>query len=424
MCLEPLHSNIPEATKPILAQASILLEVLNSRFPALPGRSAMALTPPKLEANLASILKTSFDSRPEAERSSLEAWLLTEGLYDVRDFALLSPDLETVPDAVLRPAGVAVTVGSSIAAKKAWSTCYDEHERDRGVARGVVTDKHEEDLIPVKIREDKICGFQTRHNLYLLGSRICAPNIFSKLIRQHCGQPKRLAVILLETVKSQATVHRLQQKLLALPTDGSAPKMIKDEATQISRFPQLWQTIRLVYEGICMATISEPDYCPLSVVHEFLDDLWPFIFNNYSGKDLLILLDAYQKTSQSFCDLVNGSQALPKQITLAECIRNKAAWHHFWPVSASSLPFKDGGKGERPSPAMSSTSPDAQHLQGEINRLKSLMGNMQDRRQGGPQGKGRQQGKGIPIGGKRPQGNQQPAGMRAMKKKSMKKRNW
>ena len=74
--------------------------------------------------------------------------------------------------------------------------------------------------------------------------------------------------------------------------------MIKDEATQISRFPQLWQTIRLVYQGICMATITEPDYCPLSVVHEFLDDLWPFIFNNYNGKNLLILLDAYQKTSQ------------------------------------------------------------------------------------------------------------------------------
>ena len=63
-------------------------------------------------------------------------------------------------------------------------------------------------------------------------------------------------------------------------------------------------------------------------------------------------------------------------------------------------------------------------LQGEINRLKSLMGNMQAGRQGGQQGKGKQQGKGIPIGGKRPQGNQQPAGMRAMKKKSMKKRNW
>ena len=105
-----------------------------------------------------------------------------------------------------------------------------------------------------------------------------------------------------------------------------------------------------------MATITEPDYCPLSVVHEFLDDLWPFIFNNYTGKDLLILLDAYQKTSQS--------------------------------------------------------------------GLKSLMGNMQAGRQGGQQGKGKQQGKGIPIGGKRPQGNQQPAGMRAMKKKSMKKRSW
>ena len=81
----------------------------------------MAVASPKLEANLASILKTSFDSRPEAERSTLETWLLTEGLYDVRDFALLSPDLETVPDAVRRPAGVGVTVGSSIAAKKAWT---------------------------------------------------------------------------------------------------------------------------------------------------------------------------------------------------------------------------------------------------------------------------------------------------------------
>ena len=116
--------------------------------------------------------------------------------------------------------------------------------------------------------------------------------------------------------------------------------MVGKDFDAVTRYHLVWKAIRLIYTGYSIASIDDPDFCSLSVVEEFCDQIWNFIFD-VRARDrptVASLIQSYLKTAQFFVDQHrNNSQ------TFSTSIRAQANWIHWWtnPASAASSDIPD-----------------------------------------------------------------------------------
>jgi hypothetical protein len=109
---------------------------------------------------------------------------------------------------------------------------------------------------------------------------------------------------------------------------------VSKDTDAVQRYHVIWKSIRLVYTGYSIASIDFPDFCSLSVVEEFLDQIWIYVFEvrAKSRPPIHSLLQSYLRTAQFFVD-----QYRQHSQTFSDSMRAQANWIHWWTNPESAM---------------------------------------------------------------------------------------
>jgi hypothetical protein len=301
--------------------------------------------------------------------TNIENWLISEGLVEMEDVALLAKLEEQVKANIIDiavAASVKVTLKENVAITKYWTLCraaYDNKNTPETAASS------SDGPIPPDDAADVKKSWSVRHNIVLPDAYLAVESIQGKMWRDATATPPRVAVWLAESLRTRSCLDKKVGHLLSV-VPGKVAETIGVVADNVTRPFELYLRIRCFFMTLSYVSILTPNWFPFQSATEASEMVLALIMTSYGkfSPPTNYLVTAWASTSHYLSEQVRMTGKSPREV-----MENTGGWEHRWKWTP---PQDSANHGE----SLPQSTPGDQGLQQQLNEMKAKMKAMQSER--------------------------------------------
>ena len=277
------------------------------------------------------------------------AWLSEQGLSTPEELALVCSKESEIETSLLGASGVTFEkLIDRVSVTRLWLQARSRVDRTVGLQSGKITEDPD-DKLDEATTNDIYSRWMHRHNFKPTVGRVLADTLFARRYKELNATPRRLSIILLDQIRTGASLERRGAKM---------------DAESLEGHDDLWNRMRADFTSMSLVTIREPSFLSFSAMEAFVDRLRGWLFQRFETRlaPMQFYMDAHAKMMTVF---IEGIRTDGK--TLEDLTADTSSYQHFWTVyTPSSSGSSRGGP-----PAAGATADIARELRREIDDLKN-----------------------------------------------------
>ena len=277
------------------------------------------------------------------------AWLSEQGLSTPEELAMVCSKESEIESSLLGASGVTFEkLIDRVSVTRLWLLARSRVDRTVGLQSGKITENLD-DKLDEATTNDIYTRWSQRHNFKPTVGRVLADTLFARRYKELNASPRRLSMILLDQIRTGASLERRGAKL---------------EAESLEGHDDLWNRLRADFTSISLVTIREPSFFSFGSMEAFLDRLRGWLFQRFDQRmaPMQFYLDAHAKMMTVFIEGIRTSGK-----TLEDLTADTSSYQHFWTVYS---PGSSGSSRGGP-PAAGATADISRELKREIDELKN-----------------------------------------------------
>ena len=293
-------------------------------------------------------------------------WLVSEGILDVHDFALLAAHEDKVTPNIIDASRVTFAkLGDKVKVSKMWWLCRASVDKLKEIKSGRHREREDDTLD--KDTEDAVKKvWNNKYGFTLSSSRLMVETLMAFRYREVHSQPPKLSILLPESIRTLSCVQRRKEQAL-LFQPGKSVQCEEIIADEVGDHHALFERIRADLTTICYVAADVPDFFSYQSCEHVCDSLMAFIHQKFGKTRAPVGFyhKAFVASMRVFCDAMRI-----ERVTLQAITKDTSRWHHFWIV------YNDNEKS-----ATNGQLPDARpETSNELNRLQSMVKTMQSQK--------------------------------------------
>ena len=293
---------------------------------------------------------------------------------DVLDVASLASSEERF-EKVLEDAEIGDKPREAIKARKLWFLAKEaKSSRETCASNPAAAAVSDESPLAPGVVESLRDNFAKTHNFHFAGSRLLADAAFNSTYRGLHKEPKKLKVVLLENVRSMASIDTDGELSGLLMSKTGSVSEVKQAISPVNTAHELWMRIRIVMCSICYIMLGHEGFLSLETVENLMEELNDMIFHRLEGgrPDVRFFNRAYLLTMHHWSNQLRLTDCSMESLVLA-----KTGWIHYWTNYAPSAGASAGSSGAAGAHDLSSLPKDLMervaHMQTVTKALQSRM---------------------------------------------------
>ena len=260
--------------------------------------------------------------------AKLAEFLLREGILDTDAVALLAGSEDKLEEKIfpmLKAGGVPVEqLKEQVAIKKLWCACRAKMNEPQ---KATETGGHNEGLA-LATKANLVTSFKSKHGFAMSGERLLSEQLIKKLHDGIFGDPCRLDIHLMESLRLQSALSSSQKIMIPCeirPGVPIVPEVISAEAVQ--SVMQTYERTHAFFGTLAWVAVNKGDWFTYQDFHFIDDRMLEMLQWTKDGRrpPLNHYVVAWAQMQRFFSDSIRTSDQ-----SLGPLVRETSSWSHFW----------------------------------------------------------------------------------------------